>query len=182
MGAYKIAGGANGGAIDGQPTDSPSYGTILMMGFTELVTDNPLLSSRLAAAAGFAGGVVGGIMLFILLVIVVSYIVNSIQQIQEEFKEDILNWATAHPVASQLPGNNCELRGINVKRVLGWAYCSYSCKSAVPSGTFIARYIPVEFGCQPPVPCVPGLINAESKVPFSVPIDLAVFMCTGLVK
>lgn len=37
---------------------------------------------------------------------------------------------------------------------------------AVPSDTFIARYIPVEFDCPTPVPCVPGLINAESRVPF----------------
>jgi hypothetical protein len=174
-GAYKIAGGANGGTIEGQPTNSPSYGTILMVGFTELVADNPLLSARLLGAAGFAGAVVGGIMLFILLVVVVSYIVNSIQQIEEEYKEKILNWAATNIVAKDWPGDNCKISSVSATRVVGWLYCGYSCR--YPGNWSVARYIPSEFGCPTPVPCVPGVINAEPRTPLIDVPDPAVFTC-----
>ncbi len=185
-GAYKIAGGANGGMIDIQPNNTPPYGAILMLGFTEVLTDSPVLVGRIAAGfvgLGF-GAIVGGLVLAIILVVVVSYIVNAIKQIEEEFKADIINWAATNSVASQLPIDNCKISSVNRRLILsGWLQCGYRCKSAVPPNTLIARYLPVEFGCPSPLPCVPGLINPpEARLPLSVPVPLEVFQCIGLAQ
>jgi hypothetical protein len=157
-----------------------------MVGFTELVADNPLLSARLLGAAGFAGAVVGGIMLFILLVVLVSYIVNSIQQIQEEFKEDLLNWAATNRFASQLPSDNCNsVPALEAVKTVGWTECDYRCRTINPPSTPIIRYMPSEIGCPTPVPCAPGLPSTDSRVKvirimWRDKIDPSDLMCTGL--
>jgi len=166
-GAYKIAGGANGSAKEGQPTNSPPYGAILMVGFTEVLKDSPVLIGRIAVGiVGLGvGAIVGGLILAIILVVVISAVVDHIKKAREEALQEVIDRAASNPLSKDFPNDNCNLGKVpDPKKVIGWFSCVYQCKTSTPRDYYIERFIPIEYGCPAPVPCAPGLDPLDERI------------------
>ena len=108
-------------------------------------------------------------------------------QIKEEFKEEVISWAASDPLASKLPDGNCTARIVFFSSAAsGWRQCNYLCTRTTSGGAAsISRYLPQEFSCPSPVPCAPGLEPTDPRIlheraPYEDIINPLDLMCQGL--